>query len=73
MNPDPTPFTTMVNGWTFSPEDWDDLLPPLETGKIEEVDSTLRDISFSHIRNRHSPSRIRGRLAMGMGGRIQQT
>ena len=62
MNPDPTPLTTMVNGWKFSPDDWDDLLQPLEAGDIEGVDSAIRDISFSHIRNRHSPSRIRGRL-----------
>ena len=66
MNPDPTPLTTIAKGWKFTMEDWDDLLPPLETGDIIGVDSAIRDISFSHIRNRHSPSRIRGRLAMGM-------
>ena len=66
MMNDPTPLTTMAKDWSFSAEDWDDLLQPLEAGDIVEVDSAIRDISFSHIRNRHSPSRIRGRLAMGM-------
>ena len=64
-NPNPIAVTAISGGWHFTADDWDGLLQPLEDGDVEEVDRELRDISFSHIRRRHSPSRIRDRLASG--------
>ena len=56
------PMTAPATGWHFTPEDWDALLEPLESGDMERVDAGIRDICFRRIRRRHSPARIRERL-----------
>ena len=64
MNPHPMPETAPASGWHFTPDDWDELLPPLRAADMLVVDAAVRGIILRRIGRRHGPSGIRARLVM---------
>ena len=63
MKYNPIPETAIVHRWQFTPDDWDRLHIPFESGDMAMVDFEIRNIVMENIGRRYSPVRIRAVLA----------